>query len=101
VPGPLTGIKIEHPAGDPARMFGPMLQIESGVNPPFEIDNRSKRSIVLDLPPTTADGWSSSCWRASTSSRPTCGPPHCGGSAWSRRGGGPQPPPGVRTDHRL
>jgi crotonobetainyl-CoA:carnitine CoA-transferase CaiB-like acyl-CoA transferase len=50
VPGPLTGIKIEPPAGDPARMFGWMLQIESEVNPPFEIDNRAKRSIVLDLP---------------------------------------------------
>jgi crotonobetainyl-CoA:carnitine CoA-transferase CaiB-like acyl-CoA transferase len=75
VPGPLTGIrvvelgvwvaapaaggiladwgadvvKIEPPTGDPARLFGRMLQIESGVNPPFEMDNRSKRSIVLDL----------------------------------------------------
>jgi crotonobetainyl-CoA:carnitine CoA-transferase CaiB-like acyl-CoA transferase len=47
-------IKIEPPSGDPARMFGRMMQIESGVNPPFEMDNRSKRSIVLDL--TTADG---------------------------------------------
>jgi crotonobetainyl-CoA:carnitine CoA-transferase CaiB-like acyl-CoA transferase len=42
-------VKIEPPAGDPARMFGRMLQIESGENPPFEMDNRSKRSIVLDL----------------------------------------------------
>lgn len=42
-------VKIESPAGDPARMFGRMLQIESGANPPFEMDNRSKRSIVLDL----------------------------------------------------
>ncbi|MBJ7336613.1 CoA transferase [Mycolicibacterium sp.] len=47
-------IKIEPPAGDPARMFGRMLQIESGENPPFEMDNRSKRSIVLDL--ATEDG---------------------------------------------
>ncbi|TPG37392.1 CaiB/BaiF CoA transferase family protein [Mycolicibacterium hodleri] len=47
-------IKIEPPTGDPARMFGRMLQIESGENPPFEMDNRSKRSIVLDL--TTDDG---------------------------------------------
>jgi crotonobetainyl-CoA:carnitine CoA-transferase CaiB-like acyl-CoA transferase len=42
-------VKIEPPAGDPARTFGRMLQIESGENPPFEMDNRSKRSIVLDL----------------------------------------------------
>jgi crotonobetainyl-CoA:carnitine CoA-transferase CaiB-like acyl-CoA transferase len=42
-------VKIEPPSGDPARMFGRMLQIESGANPPFEMDNRSKRSIVLDL----------------------------------------------------
>ncbi len=47
-------IKIEPPAGDPARRFGRMMQIESGVNPPFEMDNRSKRSIVLDL--ATGDG---------------------------------------------
>ncbi|MDT5323511.1 MAG: hypothetical protein QOF25_663 [Mycobacterium sp.] len=47
-------VKIEPPAGDPARMFGRMLQIESGANPPFEMDNRSKRSIVLDL--STGDG---------------------------------------------
>jgi crotonobetainyl-CoA:carnitine CoA-transferase CaiB-like acyl-CoA transferase len=42
-------IKIEPPAGDPARMFGRMLGLDLGVNPPFELDNRSKRSIVLDL----------------------------------------------------
>lgn len=41
-------IKIESPAGDPARsfqnLFGPMPN-----NPVFELDNRGKRSIVLDL----------------------------------------------------
>ncbi len=42
-------IKIEPPAGDPGRMFGLMLGCDLGVNPPFEMDNRSKRSIVLDL----------------------------------------------------
>ncbi|HEX3546659.1 MAG TPA: CoA transferase [Mycobacterium sp.] len=47
-------IKIEPPTGDPARMFGRMLGIESGVSPPFEMDNRGKRGIVLDL--TTPDG---------------------------------------------
>jgi crotonobetainyl-CoA:carnitine CoA-transferase CaiB-like acyl-CoA transferase len=46
-------VKIEPPAGDPARMFGRMLGIDGGANPPFEMDNRSKRSIVLDL--TTED----------------------------------------------
>ncbi|MEY8018552.1 CaiB/BaiF CoA transferase family protein [Mycobacterium servetii] len=47
-------VKIEPPAGDPGRMFGRMLGCDLGVNPPFEMDNRSKRSIVLDL--TTAAG---------------------------------------------
>jgi crotonobetainyl-CoA:carnitine CoA-transferase CaiB-like acyl-CoA transferase len=47
-------IKIEPPAGDPGRMFGRMLGCDLGVNPPFEMDNRSKRSIVLDL--TTDEG---------------------------------------------
>ncbi|WP_167096841.1 CaiB/BaiF CoA-transferase family protein [Mycobacterium sp. DL592] len=46
-------VKIEPPAGDPARMFGRMLGIDDGSSPPFEMDNRSKRSIVLDL--TTED----------------------------------------------
>ncbi|HEX9832269.1 MAG TPA: CoA transferase [Mycobacterium sp.] len=47
-------VKIEPPAGDPARMFGRMLGIEDGSSPPFELDNRGKRSIVLDV--TTAQG---------------------------------------------
>ena len=47
-------IKIEPPTGDPARMFGRMLGLDVGVNPPFEMDNRSKRSVVLDL--STDDG---------------------------------------------
>jgi crotonobetainyl-CoA:carnitine CoA-transferase CaiB-like acyl-CoA transferase len=41
-------VKVEPPDGDPARMFGRMLGIDD-VSPPFEMDNRSKRSIVLDL----------------------------------------------------
>lgn len=47
-------IKIEPPTGDPGRLFGRMLGCDLGVNPPFEMDNRSKRSIVLDL--TTETG---------------------------------------------
>ena len=48
-------IKIEPPAGDPCRSFqysltGQMMP----TNPIFEMDNRSKRSIVLDL--TTEEG---------------------------------------------
>jgi crotonobetainyl-CoA:carnitine CoA-transferase CaiB-like acyl-CoA transferase len=42
-------VKIEPPAGDPGRTFGRMLGIDLGINPPFELDNRGKRSIVLDL----------------------------------------------------
>jgi crotonobetainyl-CoA:carnitine CoA-transferase CaiB-like acyl-CoA transferase len=42
-------IKIEPPTGDPARLFGRMLGCDLGLNPPFEMDNRSKRSVVLDL----------------------------------------------------
>ncbi|HEX3286288.1 MAG TPA: CoA transferase [Mycobacterium sp.] len=64
VAGPATGgiladwgadvVKIEPPTGDPARRFGHMLGIEGEVSPPFEMDNRGKRSIMLDL--TTDDG---------------------------------------------
>ncbi len=42
-------IKIEPPSGDPARTFGRMLGGDLPTNPPFELDNRSKRSVVLDL----------------------------------------------------
>ncbi len=42
-------VKIEPPTGDPARTFGRMLGLEDGVSPPFEMDNRGKRSVVLDL----------------------------------------------------
>ncbi len=56
VAGPATGgiladwgadvIKIEPPTGDPGRLFGRMLGCDLGVNPPFEMDNRSQRSVV-------------------------------------------------------
>lgn len=42
-------VKIEPPQGDPARTFQRMLAGDMPTNPPFELDNRSKRSIVLDL----------------------------------------------------
>jgi crotonobetainyl-CoA:carnitine CoA-transferase CaiB-like acyl-CoA transferase len=42
-------VKIESPRGDPARSFQRMLGGDLPTNPVFELDNRSKRSIVLDL----------------------------------------------------
>ena len=42
-------VKIEPPEGDPARGFAKMLGGDVPFNPPFEMDNRSKRSIVIDL----------------------------------------------------
>ena len=42
-------IKIEPPEGDPARSFQRMLGGDMPNNPPFELDNRNKKSIVLDL----------------------------------------------------
>src|SRR5271169_6049671 len=42
-------VKIEPPTGDPGRLFGRMLGLDIDVSPPFEMDNRSKRSVVLDL----------------------------------------------------
>ena len=47
-------VKIEAPAGDPSRMFRFMLGGDMPTNPVFEMDNRAKRSIVLDL--TTDEG---------------------------------------------
>lgn len=45
-----TVIKVEPPTGDPQRaVFGALgVADQSGV-PPFEIDNRGKKSVVLDL----------------------------------------------------
>lgn len=37
-------VKIEPRAGDLGRLFGPMLGLGFDTNPPFELDNRSKRS---------------------------------------------------------
>jgi crotonobetainyl-CoA:carnitine CoA-transferase CaiB-like acyl-CoA transferase len=43
-------VKIEPPGiGDPARLFQFMLGGDLPFNPPFEMDNRGKRSIGLDL----------------------------------------------------
>ncbi|GJM38778.1 MAG: alpha-methylacyl-CoA racemase [Acidimicrobiales bacterium] len=47
-------IKIEPLTGDPARTFQRMLGSDMPTNPIFEMDNRSKRSIALDL--STDDG---------------------------------------------
>jgi crotonobetainyl-CoA:carnitine CoA-transferase CaiB-like acyl-CoA transferase len=43
-------IKVEPPAGDPQRrVFGAMGVGAQPAVPPFEVDNRGKRSVVLDL----------------------------------------------------
>jgi crotonobetainyl-CoA:carnitine CoA-transferase CaiB-like acyl-CoA transferase len=47
-------VKIESQAGDPARTFGRMLGLDGDESPPFEMDNRGKRSIALDV--TADDG---------------------------------------------
>jgi crotonobetainyl-CoA:carnitine CoA-transferase CaiB-like acyl-CoA transferase len=42
-------LKVEPPEGDPARSFGRMLGGDLPVNPVFELDNRGKRAIALDM----------------------------------------------------
>jgi crotonobetainyl-CoA:carnitine CoA-transferase CaiB-like acyl-CoA transferase len=43
-------IKIEPPTGDPFRgLFAAALGAPAALNPPFELDNRGKRSVVLNL----------------------------------------------------
>jgi crotonobetainyl-CoA:carnitine CoA-transferase CaiB-like acyl-CoA transferase len=41
-------IKIEPPGGDPIRQFFESIGADSGINPVFDLDNRGKRSIILD-----------------------------------------------------
>ncbi len=47
-------IKVEPTGGDPARMFRYLLGGDMPTNPAFEMDNRGKRSIAVDL--TTDEG---------------------------------------------
>src|SRR5271155_5059207 len=48
-------IKIEPPEGDPFRgLFLKGAGLQTPVNPPFELDNRGKKSIALNL--ESADG---------------------------------------------
>jgi crotonobetainyl-CoA:carnitine CoA-transferase CaiB-like acyl-CoA transferase len=43
-------IKIEPPEGDPFRgLFVNAIGTDAPINPPFELDNRGKRSLALDL----------------------------------------------------
>ena len=43
-------IKVEPPGGDPIRRFFDTIGSDmAGINPVFEMDNRGKRSIVLDI----------------------------------------------------
>jgi crotonobetainyl-CoA:carnitine CoA-transferase CaiB-like acyl-CoA transferase len=43
-------IKIEPPTGDPFRgLFASLMGSPASLNPPFELDNRGKRSVALDL----------------------------------------------------
>ena len=43
-------VKVEPPAGDPMRaVFGALGVADQAGVPPFELDNRGKRSVVLDL----------------------------------------------------
>jgi crotonobetainyl-CoA:carnitine CoA-transferase CaiB-like acyl-CoA transferase len=47
-------VKVEPPGGDPQRRVFQAIGVEVGAAPPFELDNRGKRSVTLDL--QTDDG---------------------------------------------
>ena len=47
-------VKVEPPAGDPCRQFQKILGDILPTNPIFEMDNRSKRGIAVDL--STSEG---------------------------------------------
>jgi crotonobetainyl-CoA:carnitine CoA-transferase CaiB-like acyl-CoA transferase len=42
-------IKIEPPGGDPIRRFFESIGVDDASNPVFDLDNRGKRSIILDV----------------------------------------------------
>ena len=95
-------VKIEPPAGDPARSFQRMLGGDLDVNPVFELDNRGKRGIALDLSTErgveVADRLLAGADVFVTNIRP---------AALDRLGLGPDetrgapPPPRLRPHHRL
>ena len=41
-------VKVEPPGGDPIRMFFASVGLEEERNPVFDLDNRGKRSVILD-----------------------------------------------------
>lgn len=47
-------IKVEPPAGDPIRGFFASIGRDMGANPVFDMDNRGKRGVAIDI--TRADG---------------------------------------------
>jgi len=47
-------IKVESPEGDPMRRFFDSIASQQDANPVFELDNRGKRAVVLDI--RSADG---------------------------------------------
>ena len=84
-------VKVEPPAGDPQRgVFSAIGANEQTAVPPFEVDNRGKRSVVLDLRSEAG----SQRWNGSsggpTSSSPTPGwrRSNASGSIIVRCGGG-------------
>ena len=88
-------IKVESPTGDPMRNVFGSLGIGGDLpNPAFALDNRGKRSVVLDLrEPGGARGTSRSSWPPPTSSSPTSGPtPSTSSTSRPRRRS-----PGTRT----
>jgi crotonobetainyl-CoA:carnitine CoA-transferase CaiB-like acyl-CoA transferase len=42
-------IKVESPEGDPMRRFFDTIASQQNANPVFELDNRGKRAVVLDI----------------------------------------------------
>lgn len=42
-------VKVESPEGDPMRRFFETIGSDHAANPVFELDNRGKRSVVLDI----------------------------------------------------
>ena len=95
-------VKIEPPAGDPARTFGRMLGLGPEVNPPFDMDNRGKRGIVLDL--ATGEGRAAAT-ELLTGADVFITETSAGRTAPTRAGFqtrfGEQPRTGLRVDHRL
>ena len=73
-------VKVESPGGDPNRFTLRHVGVDAARSPAFDLDNRDKRGVVLDLKHEVTAHGSRGSSPMRTSSSPTCAPARSSGS---------------------